>query len=415
MTPAYPLPSLAIRAATLSVFALTLLTACSSASDSTTEPPRADTPPSANTQLTALGLGTVSNRFTAELWVRGTTAYTTTWGNRSGAQGNAINIWNVSGAAPTLVDSVIVSNANTLGDVQVSDDGSLLVVAIESAPNGGIAVFSLVNPRAPQLLVRTTGGQLANGVHTAEVARVNGIIHVFCAVDEGNGLPSRLVILSLATPASPQVVFSQGMGNPFLHDVFVRDGLMFTSEWNDGTNIWDIGAQGGTLATARRISRATTFNGRAHNSWWFHDPTNNNRKYLFVSDEGPGTIGSESSGDVHVVDISDLSTPVQVARYRVPNAGAHNISIDEANGLLYVAFYNGGVRVLDIRGDLATCTAAQRTVIDNRCDLGLMGREVNRFTGTGNPVYVWGVHQSASGVFASDMLNGLWRITPHTR
>ena len=33
----------------------------------------------------------------------------------------------------------------------------------------------------------------------------------------------------------------------------------------------------------------------------------------------------------------------------------------------------------------------------------------------GVPVFVWGVHWSASGLFASDMLNGLWRAAPATR
>ena len=97
----------------------------------------------------------------------------------------------------------------------------------------------------------------------------------------------------------------------------------------------------------------------------------------------------------------------------VAGGGTHNFSVDEASGLLYAAYYNAGVRVLDVRGDLGTCTVAQKTA-DGRCDLTLMGREKAIFAGTGS-VYVWGVHWSASGLFASDMLNGLWRVTPATR
>jgi hypothetical protein len=116
-------------------------------------------------------------------------------------------------------------------------------------------------------------------------------------------------------------------------------------------------------------------------------------------------------GDLHVVDVSSFAAPREVARFTVPGAGVHNVSVDERTGRLYAAYYNAGVRVLDVTGDLAGCTAAQRTA-DGRCDLGLMGREVARFTGTGAPVYVWGVHWSSAGLFASDMLNGLWRVTP---
>jgi len=86
--------------------------------DNVTPPP----PPTESQALPVLGQGAVSDRYTGELWVRGNIAYTTTWGTRAN-QGNAINIWDVSGNVPTLVNTVIVPNAATLGDVQASDDG----------------------------------------------------------------------------------------------------------------------------------------------------------------------------------------------------------------------------------------------------------------------------------------------------
>ncbi len=368
------------------------------------------------TSLPALGLGSVADRFTAEVWVRGTTAYTTTWGTRNGlGRGNAIKLWDVSVATPRLVDSIIVANAGTLGDVQVSDDGALLVAGIEPSPNGGLAIYALDTPRTARLLARTTGGELQYGVHTAEIARVNGVLYAFCAVDPANGVPARLVIVSLANPSQPTTVASLPLGAPFIHDVFVRDGLLFTAEWDDGVGIWDIGGggTGGSVSAPKRISSIGTVGGNVHNIWWYHDPTDNSRRYLFVGEEGPGVIGSSSVGDLHVVDISTITAPSEVARFTVSGAGAHNFSVDEASGLLYAAFYNGGVRVLDIRGTLGSCTIAERTA-DGRCDLTLMGREKAVFTGTG-ALFVWGVHWSPSGVFASDMLNGLWRITPASR
>ena len=396
-----------------------LMTACGGEAAAVAPPvtPVIPTPtPTGPATLTSLGLGAVTDRYTAEVWVRGTTAYTSTWGTRSGTgRGNAIKIWDVSTNAPALVDSVIVPSAGTTGDVQVSDDGSLLVVGIESNPNGGLAVYQLDTPRLARLLVRTTGGELQYGVHTAEVARVNGVLYAFCAIDPANGVPARLVIMSLANPAQPTTVASLPMGAPYIHDVFVRDGLLFTAEWNDGVGIWDIGGggTGGTISAPKRMARLATVGGKVHNVWWFQDPTTGSKKYLFVGEEGPGVIGQSSVGDVHVVDLSTMTTPVEVARYTVAGGGTHNFSVDEASGLLYAAYYNAGVRVLDVRGDLGTCTVAQKTA-DGRCDLTLMGREKAIFAGTGS-VYVWGVHWSASGLFASDMLNGLWRVTPATR
>ena len=143
------------------MFGATLsLASCSKSSDATTAitptaPVTPVTPVSPVTPalLLPLGLGAVNDRYTAEVWVRGSTAYTSTWGTRGATRGNAIKIWDVSGPTPTLVDSVIVPGANTLGDVQVSDDGTLLVVAIESNPNGGLAIYALDTPRTPRLLV----------------------------------------------------------------------------------------------------------------------------------------------------------------------------------------------------------------------------------------------------------------------
>lgn len=371
-------------------------------------------PPAGDGFLTQLGLGVVTDRYTAEVWVRGTTGYTTTWANRGGAVGNAVKIWDVSGNTPVLVDSVLVANATTLGDVQVSDDGSLLVVAIEHAPHGGIGLYSLADPRKPQLVRQYTTPNLLRGVHTAEVARVNGRLYAFCAVDPAPGVLSKLVIVDITDPANPAEVSVMEVGLPFIHDVFVRDGLLFSAEWHQGLAIYDIGAQSGSPANPRFISRAFTVGGEVHNVWWFHDPVTAEKRYAFVGQEGPASIGSWSAGDLHVVDVSDLQNPREVAFYRVENAGAHNFSMDEANGILYAAFYNGGVRALDVRGDLSQCEEQYRAA-DGRCQLHLIpGREM-AVQPTTQPVFVWGVQYTGNAVYGSDMLRGLYKFLPVTR
>ena len=90
----------------------------------------------------------------------------------------------MSAACPVLLDSVIVTGANTTGDVAVSDDGKLLVVATEFSP-GSIAVYDLTDPRRPQLLSRFSSDQTTPGVHTAELGRVNGKLYAFLSVDPG--------------------------------------------------------------------------------------------------------------------------------------------------------------------------------------------------------------------------------------
>ncbi|HEU4746980.1 MAG TPA: hypothetical protein VFS56_00655 [Gemmatimonadaceae bacterium] len=361
-------------------------------------------PPQTSAFLQVLGNGRVAERYTAEVWVRGNIAYTTTWGFRP-APGNAVKIWDVSGGgAPVLVDSLIVPNAVTLGDVQTSDDGALLVVATEFEP-GSIMIYDLADPVKPRFISRFTSAATNSGVHTAEVQRVNGRLYAFLSVDP----PARLVIVDITDPAAPVEVYTAPMGEPFLHDVFVRDGILFTALWDGGLSIWDIGGAGsGSVTAPRLIGNVRTVGGQVHNIWWYHSASGE-RRYAFVGEEGPGSIGAFSSGDIHVVDVSDMASPREVAFYRLGGAGTHNFSVDETRGLLYAAYYNGGVRVLDINGDLSSCSQSQRS-IDGRCDLGLMGREVANGLSAEAPVYVWGVHVVGGKVYASDMLNGLWAL-----
>lgn len=382
------------------LIAATVMAACGS--DSTGPGPVGSAGPDT---LTVIGHGAVLTRFTAELAVRGDWAYTTTWGNRTGAPGNAVFIWNVAGNTPLLTDSLIVSDASTLGDVQISDDGALLVVAREY--DGAIVLYDRTDPAHPQWRATFTSANTANGVHTVKLGRVDGRHYAFLAVNPGAG-GARLVIVDITDPAAPAEVMARVMGRPYVHDTYVRDGILFTALWDDGVGIWDIGGggRGGSIADPVLISTFAPASGNIHNIWWFHDPSGAKR-YLFLGEEGPGSVGTLSSGDIHVIDIADIEQPRQVARYSVPGAGTHNFSMDEASGILYAAYYNGGVRALDVTGDLETCSAAQR-LADGFCDLRSLGREKAVALTTGH--YIWGVAYQDGTVYASDMTSGIYRI-----
>jgi hypothetical protein len=366
-------------------------------------------PPGTSATLNTLGDGIVAERYTGEIFVRGNYAYTTTWGFRQ-APGNAIKIWDVSGNKPALVDSVIVSGANTLGDIQTSDDGQLLVVATEFSP-GSIAIYSLADPTKPQLISRYSTALTDPGVHTAEVQRVNGKLYAFLCIDPASSTPARLVIVDLSDPASPQQVFTAAMGSPYVHDVFVRDGILITALWNQGITIWDIGggAGGGSISNPIALGNVVTLGGKAHNVWWYHDSVTGAKRFAFVGEEGPGAIGASSSGDIHVVDVSNFAAPREVAFYHLDGAGTHNFSVDENRGILYAAYYNGGVRAIDVKGDLSNCTAAEKST-DGRCNLAAMNRELANGPVGHGPVYVWGVQLLGGHVYASDMLNGIWKL-----
>lgn len=394
-----------------------VLVACGSDDDGIVD----NTPPAATpTKLTVSGKGTITSRYTAEVWVHGNYAYTTTWGARivSGVAtpGNRVYVWDVRGAAPVLVDSLAVAAATTVGDVQVSSDGKYLVVPTEPGP-GSLVTYDLTDPAHPRPVSTFTSSKIAGGIHTAEIQTVGGRLTAFLSINLTSSHPARLMIVDLGDATTPRELFTLDIVNSFIHDVFVRDGLLFTAQWDNGMVIHDIGGggRGGTLEAPVQIGSLATKGGNVHNIWWFHDPSGGGKRYAFVGEEGPASGFASSSGDIHVVDVSTMSAPREVAFYSVPGAGTHNFAMDEPNGFLYAAYYNAGVQVLDVRGDLSACTAAQKAS-DGRCDLGLMGR--SRSVGLldqGSPVYIWGVQLANGALWASDMITGLWRLTPVSR
>ena len=124
------------------------------------------------------------------------------------------------------------------------------------------------------------------------------------------------------------------------------------------------------------------------------------KRYLFVGEEGPGTVGASASGDIHVLDVSDLTAPREVATFSVPGAGAHNFWMDESREVLYAAYYNGGVVALDVSGTLSG---------------DLSDRLIDRLEPGGeDDTYTWGVMLSNGSLYASDMISGLWQIEVET-
>jgi len=183
-----------------------------------------------------------------------------------------------------------------------------------------------------------------------------------------------------------------------IHDTFVRDGLAFVCAWDSGVLIFDVGngIRGGSPSNPVRVSKVVTAGGQAHNAWWFWNPNTSEKKYLFVGQEGPGAVGSSSSGDIHVVDVSDLSAPVEVASFHMNGAGTHNFWMDEGAGTLYAAYYNAGVVALNVSGTLAG-------------DLSARGIDTLQLGGVNN-TYSWGVQLYNGSLYANDMLSGLWQL-----
>jgi hypothetical protein len=360
------------------------------------------------------GGNNVPDRYSSDLWVHGNYAYSGTWGGffRKNDPGDVLNVWSLGPTgAPSLTDSVKVAGVQTVSDVQVTDDGQLLVLSGERGgdfgEDGGVYVYRLTDPAHPDFL--GVAPVPHGGVHTVTLSQINGQEYAFAAKNPGfsgredENQPA-LLIYSLRNPQSPALVHREPILPHYgLHDTYVRDGIAFLFAWDEGVIIYDVGngIRGGSPSAPVKISQlVTTTSGvnspSVHNGWWFHNPVTGEQRYLFVGQEGLGVVGSRSSGDIHVVDVSDLAHPAEVAFFHLNGAGTHNFWVDEGRQVLYAAYYNAGVVALDISGTLSG---------------DLSGRLLSQIKpgGSGN-TYTWGVQLANGSLYAIDMLSGLWQL-----
>ena len=334
--------------------------------------------------------------------MHGAYAYTGTWGGacpqwKCGKCGQYL----VAGAAgaPSLVDSLVVPGISTVSDVQVSDDGTVLVFGAERGPNAGLFVYGLTDPRHPAFL---DSALVETGIHTATIADIDGRRYVFAA---RNPMNPALLVYDITDPGSMTLQATVPIPPLYgIHDTYVRDGLAFVFAWNTGVIIYDVGngIRSGSPSAPAEVSRVVTDDDAAHdgpsahNGWWFQNPVTREARYLFVGQEGPGIIGAASSGDIHVLDVSDLAHPTEVAFFHMDGAGTHNFWMDEQRQILYAAYYNAGVIALDVSGRLSG---------------DLSARLIARLApGGAGDTYVWGVQLAAGSLYATDMVSGLWQL-----
>jgi len=108
-------------------------------------------------------------------------------------------------------------------------------------------------------------------------------------------------------------------------------------------------------------------------------------------------------GWIHIYEWDEWNAPTEVARYEVPEAGTHNLWVDEENEVLYIGYYQGGLRVVDISGEMLG-------------DLYRQGREIAYFLPfdpegfVPNAPFVWGPQPYKGNIFLADYNSGLWAV-----
>jgi hypothetical protein len=307
-----------------------------------------------------------------------------------------MRVWDVTDpTSPVLTDSLQL-DARRINDVKIHPNGRIGIVTREGASDrrNGIVILDLSNPAHPSVLSEYEE-TVTGGVHNVWIDGENDLVY---ACHNGT---SELHIIDISDPSNPAEVGRWGLDKQAktLHDVIVQDGYAYLSYWDDGLVILDAGAgsHDGTPETPTFVSRIAYPAGNTHTAFRYG-------RYVFVGDEiFPSDWDSEkpieARGFIHVIDVDDIDHPVEVARYEVPEAGAHNIWV--ADDRLYVGYYQAGLRVVDVSGEL-------------RGDLYRQGRELAVLK-TGAPDsrvpnwgMTWGAQLHKGAIYTSDLNSGLW-------
>lgn len=351
-------------------------------------------------KIEMVGQGSVNDKHTSDLWIwEGVDgrdyAVTGTWG----ADGKAY-FWDVTDPANIYkIDSVQV-DARTVNDVKISEDGTICVISREGASNrkNGLVIIDVKNPRDVQILSRFDEN-MTGGVHNVFIYQD----HVY-ALSAGQ----KYYAINIEDPKNPYAVSKFELDTPghAIHDVWVEDGIAYSSNWADGIQLVDVGngIAGGSPSNPVQFASYAYPNGANHASFPYRSKTG--KFYVIGGDEifpyglntGKGGVNM-AGGYLHIVDFTDLENPEEIARVEIPYAGSHNYWIED--DILYVAFYNAGVRVFDLSGELMG-------------DLRKQGREIAWFIPndgngyTANAPFTWGAQLHKGHIFFSDWNSGLW-------
>ncbi|MFZ0750875.1 MAG: Ig-like domain-containing protein [Pyrinomonadaceae bacterium] len=371
-------------------------------------------PRNAERQLQIVGRAMFKDVEGAEVWLIGNYAYYSTIADR-------FFVYDISDPAhPKLTDTIKV-DARIVNDISTTADGKILVLSREGASNrkNGIAFYDTSDPAHPKLISEYTA-TVTGGVHSAFV---DG--HYVYLTDDATG---SMRVIDFADVKNPKEVArwqtepqhatlirtkeAETTAGRYLHDLQVKDGLAYLAYWHDGLVILDVGAgiKGGSPENPKLVSQLRFNHYELYGDGWLAGTHSvfRYKNYVFVGDEVfPSIFNLQSRrrvpvrGTTHVVDVSDINNPRKIAEYEVPEGGAHNMWIE--NDVMYMGYYSGGARVVDVSGEL-------------RGDLYRQGREMGRlFTADAesyrpNLPLAWGAQPHKGLIYFNDINSGLWVV-----
>jgi hypothetical protein len=356
---------------------------------------------------------------TSEVWVHpnGKVAYL---GTHLG--GDRVYVLDVADSSkPTIVDSVIV-NARVINDVMTSEDGKVMVITREGADNrkNGIVILTLDDPLHPKVVSEFTDGVTA-GVHSSYIYTQPKYGRHIYITNDGTG---QLHIIDINDPTKPKLVATWAPpreAGRSLHDIDVRDGMLYGAWWNDGLIVLDIGSgiKGGSPSNPQFVTQykydlnalykqvgdvdGPGFVRGTHTAW-------RHKNWIFIADEVFANSDevklfakepARAYGRLQVLDATDIFHLKSVAFYEPEYGGVHNVWV--AGDTLYMGAYNAGFRAFDISGELRGNLSAQQREIANVNPVSMQGF-------IPNSTMTWGVVVKNGIAYVNDFNTGLFLV-----
>ena len=375
-------------------------------------------------QVKLVGHGLISDVLTGDLWVWAGVdkhegkdfAVTGTWGSNGEAY-----FWDVTDPANMKIIDTVRVDARTVNDVKISEDGRVGVITREGASNrkNGFVVLDVTDPYNVKITAEFND-DMTGGVHNAFIYDN----HVY-AVNNGR----KYDIINIDDPSNPfrVGVFELDTPGHSIHDVWIENGIAYSSNWSDGVVAVDIGGAKfdeadrsksqfnpllsrtgkGSPSNPVKLASMEDPTGRNHAAFPFLSKSTGNF-YIIAGDENfpwgvlaPKGQPSNPRGGYHFLNFSDPDNPKEEAIYEVPEAGSHNLWVFD--DILIAGNYQGGLRVVDISGELLG-------------DIYKQGREIglyvpyNKEGKIPNAPMVWGAQPYKDYIFFADMNSGLYCI-----
>lgn len=376
-------------------------------------------------RVEVVGHGRQTTHYTSDLWVfEGVDGRDYALTGARQAQSHAF-VWDVTDPGNIVKTDSIQVDARSVNDVKVSPDGRYAAVSREGASNrrNGVVILDMSTPAHPTVASQYDEG-LTGGVHN--VFATNDYLFALSGGD-------KYVILDVRDISNPRYVSEYNHPNSRIHDVWVHNGIAYSAEWQTGVVAVDVGngRWGGSIENPVFIMSYPLPTGATH-AVFPYVSASTGKFYLFVGDEivnrrglawegngpdhrqpydpatGRGGYPRATSGYVQVLDMTDPEHPEMVARYEVSEYGTHNIWVED--DILYQAYYEGGMRAVDVSGELMG-------------NLYTQGREIAVFKANDplgwipNAPAAWSVIPYKGHIFFSDISSGIWtvRLEPRDR